>query len=180
MFRVARRAPEERDTAEVALTATKFDGTKATLYAKLDSGSDVNCINKSTVEALLGESAHKHMRHLTAEEKFSFLAGKEWTATHSINLDFTAGSSRRAFHRINFIVVEDDPETANIDGLPNVLLGLPLLMENSMLMIDVDYCNEPDPKLPVLASKASTETGGIHIPDILNIKKLPKTVGVKR
>lgn len=50
------------------------------------------------------------------------------------------------------------------DGVPNVILGVRTLLEHHMVMIDLDYLNEPDDALKVIAEKAEEERpGGGHI-----------------
>lgn len=71
----------------------------------------------------------------------------------------------------------DDPKTSNSDGVPNVLLGLPFLQDNSMLMIDLEYCHDADPELPVLADKEENENRSGSGPLVV---KLTKTPGPKR
>lgn len=157
IFRVPRRQPSDRDTAELPLTATKSDGTRVTLWAKLDTGADVNTVNQSTLEALLGHDvARKRMRSMT-EEQFNMIGDTHMTASHSIDLDFVAGASKKSFSKVNFIVIPDDTAKSSTDGVPNVLLGLPFLQQESMLMIDIEYCNAAEEGLPVIADKASNE-----------------------
>lgn len=158
LYRVPRRQPEDRNVnkAQVPLTATTSDGTRATMWAKMDTGADLNLINQSTLEALLGDKAHQRMRSMTAKQ-MNLIGDSHVSAQHSVDLDFVAGLSHKQFTRVNFVVVADDPARSNSDGVPNVLLGLPFLQEHSMLMIDLDYCHDAEPGLPVLADKEENE-----------------------
>ncbi|KAK4542024.1 hypothetical protein LTR36_007224 [Oleoguttula mirabilis] len=173
IFRVAHREPADRDQAELPLTATKPSGAQVTMWAKLDTGADVNTINLSTLEALLGEAlAHKRMRTMTARQ-FDLIGDNHFDAKHSVDLDFVAGKSKKAFHKVNFIVIPDNAETADTDGVPNVLLGLPFLQESHMLMIDVEYCCDAEEGLPVIAKKAEEESAN-SFGGILPVKLKPQ------
>jgi len=178
LFRVARRAPESRDKAELPLTATKPDGTRVTMWAKLDTGADVNTINQSTLVALFGqESASQRMRTMT-EAEFNMIGDTHACATHSVDLDFIAGRSKKAFSKVNFVVITDDAVKSKADGVPDVLLGFPFLQEQSMLMIDVEYVHEAEEGLPVIAGKPEDEfEGAAGILPFVKVKSVP---GVRR
>lgn len=69
----------------------------------MDTGSDVNFINQTTLETLYGhDEAHKRMRAMT-ELEFNMIGDAHYDATHSVDLDITAGSSKKFFPRTNFI-----------------------------------------------------------------------------
>ncbi|KAK5126091.1 hypothetical protein LTR85_011446 [Meristemomyces frigidus] len=180
VFRVTRRKPEDRDVnkAEMALTAVRHDKQEVTLWAKMDTGSDTNTINRSTLELLLGaENIDKHMFTMT-EEGFNLIGGQTFGAKNCVKLDFWAGQSKKKFEKVYFIVLDVDERTENTDGVPNVLLGWPFLEEHSMLQIDVEYCYEADRSLPVLAERGEDEMGGHAGP--LPIVKIRPTAGIPR
>ncbi|TKA82586.1 hypothetical protein B0A55_01188 [Friedmanniomyces simplex] len=178
IFRVPRRQPSDRDKAELPLTVTQPDGTRVTMWAKLDTGADVNTINLSTLETLLGhEMAHQRMRSMT-EEQFSMIGDTHFDAAHSVDLDFVAGVSKKSFSKVNFIIIPDNAAKSNRDGVPNVLLGFPFLQQESMLMIDVEYCHDAEVGLPVISEKAENECEGAA--GILPIVKLKPVRGITR
>ncbi|KAK5682523.1 hypothetical protein LTS10_005651 [Elasticomyces elasticus] len=178
IFRVQRREPSDRDKAELPLTATKPDGTRVTMWAKLDTGADANTINQSTLEALLGHDiAHQRMRSMTAAE-FNMIGDAHFQATHSVDLDFVAGVSKKLFSKVNFIVIPDNAARADLDGVPNVLLGLEFLQRESMLMIDIEYCHDAEEGLPVIADKPENECEGAA--GILPIVKVKPVKGFVR
>lgn len=177
LFRVAKRKPEDVDVikAELPLTTVNHEGKDVTLWAKMDTGSDINTINRTTVNALLGHSAHRLMRAMTEDDKCNLIGGKTFDAHYTINLSFSAGLSKKQFNDIKFIVVEDGTDT---DGVPNALLGYDHLWKYSMFQIDLEYCHDADPSLPVLADRAENEKGGIAGP--LPVILLPQRPGVPR
>ena len=163
LYRALKRRPEERDVddAELPLTAIRHeDGAEVTLWAKMDTGSDTNWIHHSTLQALFGDSLHRHMRHMTKEEEFNLVGANHFDVRHCIKLDFYAGHSKKLFEKVHFVVFDDDAKESSVDGIPNVLLGMPFLREHSMIQIDLEYCHGPNPDLPVLAKRAEDEKGG--------------------
>lgn len=180
LFRVAHQMPEERNTAELPLTVTKADGSKATMWAKMDTGADINIIHQSTLEALFGglEQAKQQMREMTAEE-IKLIGGRVWDVTHSVNIDFIAGVHNKHFDQVNFFVREgSNAETDDHDGVPNVILGFPFLRHNAMLMIDVEYCHEPEMGLEVLAHRAEEEQEDVR--SALWVRGAKKAAGVEQ
>lgn len=61
-----------------------------------------------------------------------------------VKLSFTAGASKKIFTDIELSVLDDDPEAARSDGIPDVLLGFPFPHAHHMLMMDVEYCHGLD------------------------------------
>lgn len=162
LFKVAKYSPEDRDAAELPLVATRYEDKKqVTLWAKLDTGAGANIINRSTVNALLGSSSTYLLRAPTLKEmEFALVGDHHFNATQCVDLTFQAGLSKRTFERVRFYVVPDDWEDPNGDGVPNVVLGWQFLRENHMVMIDVEYHLDADPRLEVISRKAEDEKPG--------------------
>lgn len=164
LFKVSRLQPQERDSAELPLVVLReTDGQDVTMWAKMDTGADSNVINRSTMDAIFGtDNAEKKLRTLTLAEKgdFSLVGNNKFSATHYAILDFRAGLSNKRFETVRFIVIPDDWQDPNGDGVPNVILGYPFLRENSMMMIDLDYHQDADPALEVVAERAESEKQG--------------------
>ena len=182
LFQAARLKPEDRNKAQVPLTVARPDESKVTMWAKLDTGGGANTINSSTVTAIFGASARAHMRAMTALD-ISLLPGvQQLQVTHSVDLKFIAGKSRKTFERVNFLVVPDVVEQSSRDGVPNVILGYEFLKTNDMLMIDLDYCYDADPELEVIADKAENENGSALsiLPSGVQVRGLTSRPGVKR
>ncbi|KAK5130082.1 hypothetical protein LTR08_002470 [Meristemomyces frigidus] len=101
---------------------------------------------------------------------------------HSVDITFTAGKSHKLFEKVNFLVVLDEVEQSARDGVPNVILGYEFLKTNDMLMIDLDYCNDADPELEVIADKAENENGSTTsiLPFAAQVRGIPHTQGVVR
>lgn len=180
LFKVARWAPEERNSAELPLTARRHhDGQDVVLWAKMDTAADANAINRSTLEALLGDSAKKSLRTITldGDRTFAQIGNNHFDATHYVVLDFWAGVSKRKFEAVKFILVDDDWQDPNGDGIPNVLLGWPFLREQSMVMMDFEYHHYPDSAFPVIAERAENEKANQAM---ILVNMYPQTRGVPR
>jgi len=169
-----RGTPEDRDDLDCPLTATKHDGTEVTLWANLDTGADANIINLSTVKELLGSAASQRIRS-GSDREYATAGGNQFRPKHSVDLDFVAGVSRNQFRKVRFEIYEDkDLEESGKDGFPDVILGLEFLRENSMVMIDLEYCHGADPALPVLAKRAKEEGNGDVAGPLAPIKYPPR------
>ncbi|KAF1983080.1 hypothetical protein K402DRAFT_339258 [Aulographum hederae CBS 113979] len=172
-------SPKDRDTANLPLIGTRVsDGASVTMWAKLDTGAGANVINRTTVAALLGDSARSVMRPPTfAELEFGLLGHQNLKPSFCVQLDFQAGRGRRRFEKIRFYVIEDDWEDSEGDGVPNVVLGYDFLKEHHMVMIDFEYHHDADPALEVIAPKAEDEKPGSRS---LGPILYPNAPGIKR
>ena len=179
LFRVARHAPEDRNKAAMPLVAVRDDGQHVTMWAKMDTGADANLINQSTLAALLGLEYRRNLAPNTMNEAKEYVSmGNNKVATfHHVKLSFTAGLSSRKFENVRFEVVADDWENPNGDGIPNVVLGLGFIEDHNMMMIDLEYHCDADPKLPVIAQRAEDEAPGSAR---ILITKHPQTKGFVR
>jgi len=166
-------SPEDRDDLDAPLTATKHDGTKVTMWANLDTGADANIINLSTVKELLGPAAAQRIR-IGSDREFATAGGNQFRPRHSVDLDFVAGVSKNEFKKVRFEIYEDlDLAHSGSDGFPDIILGIEFLRENSMVMIDLEYCHGADPALPVLAKRAKEEDGDVTGP-LAPVKYVPR------
>ncbi|KAF2090986.1 hypothetical protein K490DRAFT_62316 [Saccharata proteae CBS 121410] len=149
--------PSERDPTDIPLVALKLPDSKpVTLWAKLDTGADFNLIARATVEKL---GRGFLLRPVTfGEHKIYEMGGNKWDMTHRILMSFQAGIKNREFENVEFWVPEQtEGLDSDNDKLPDVLLGWPLLREKSMVMVDLDYHNDPNPEYEVLAKRAWEE-----------------------
>lgn len=168
----------DRGTAHVPLTAIAKDTqTKVVMWAKMDTGADANLIHLSTLHKLLGDETESSMRLMRGND-FNLIGSKTFRATHYVELDFWTGRSRKRFEKIPFVVVQDDPNLSNKDGVPNVILGWPTLHKESMLVVDFEYILEADPELRVIATRSEEEFKGMHTLGPLIM--LPTTKGFAR
>lgn len=186
LFKAPRLRPEDRNNAQVPLTAIRYDdGAKVTMWAKMDTGAGASTINRSTLEALLGSAAHTRQRPMTTKE-IHMLGEQHINVTHSVHLDFEAGISKRKFEKVNFLVIPDKVEESSIDGVNNVILSYDFLRENSMLMIDLEYCDDADESLPVIADRAENEDKDAlsilpsHASQVRGLSQQPGAIRVRR
>lgn len=180
LFRVARYKPEDRNKAALPLIATRHaDGQEVTMWAKMDTGADLNLMNRSTLEALLGDDTDRLVQSNTFGEakEFETMGHGSFETMKHVKLDFTAGSSKRSFRNVRFEIVPDEWEDSNGDGVPNVILSYQFLRENSMMMMDFEYHCDADPALPVIAQRAEDENPSPRQARIL-VTKYPQRPGM--
>ena len=141
------------------LIATKQDGTKVTLWAKMDTGADKNFISPSLI-ARMGRTSElkEHNGDLIHE-----IDGNLFPTKHVIRLNFFAGLSNQPFSQMFFIV---DPKAGahQVDptgcadlpnestDIPDILLGEPFFKDSHALLIDPNFENQANPDYEVLAS----------------------------
>jgi hypothetical protein len=160
----AHSEPTARTTSNLPLVATRLpDKAQVTLWAKLDTGADVNVINRSTIKSLLGDNAKTAIHPLTvAERDFVMLGDTRLHPTHYVLLTFHAGRSKTIFEKEKFYLVDDTWGDSDTDGVPNVVLGWSFLLKNHVVLIDFEYHLDADPALEVIASKAEDENPGFR------------------
>jgi hypothetical protein len=131
--------PTARTTSNLPLIATRYpDKAQVTLWAKLDTGADVNVINRSTIKSLLGDKFRSAIHPLTVDERdFVMLGDTRLHPTHYVLLTFQAGRSKTTFEKEKFYVVHDTWGDSDTDGVPNVVLGWTFLLKNHVVLIDV-------------------------------------------
>jgi len=88
------------------LIASKQDGMKVTLWAKMDTGADKNLISYSLIAKLGRNSDVKEHDGVLFQE----VHGETFPRTHSIELGFFAGLSDQHFSETFYII---DPKVAS-------------------------------------------------------------------
>lgn len=97
-----KHSPAQRNTANTPLTARRYDGKEVVMWAKMDTGADVNTINESTLSALFGETSSNWKQPLSESPELrgftnlSLIGDQHFEPTHFVELSFHAGSSRYA------------------------------------------------------------------------------------
>ena len=145
------------------LIANKVDGTRVTLWAKMDTGADRNLISPALVSRL-GRDGEVETRDGGLIHEID---GKTFEIRHFIRLEFLAGLSNQSFAE-TFYVIDAKAETSpagsadsrnasnenakqDILQLPDILLGGPFLKHSHALVIDPDFENPVNPEYEVLA-----------------------------
>ena len=95
-----KHTPEQRNTANTPLTIPRHDGKDVVMWAKMDTGADVNIINESTLSALFGHTAPNWKKPLKDNPELSGFANlgligdQHFEPTDYVELTFRAGTSR--------------------------------------------------------------------------------------
>lgn len=95
-----KHSPEQRNTANTPLTARRHDGKEVVMWAKMDTGADVNTINESTLSALLGDTAFNWKKPLSESpdlkdfHDLNLIGDQHFEPTHYVELSFHAGKNR--------------------------------------------------------------------------------------
>jgi hypothetical protein len=148
--------PHVRDLTELPLIAKNSTGEPKILWAKMDTGADINV----TTEKLVAKLGFTHLIQPVAPTSDTLeireIGGKSIVIDRKVTLSFTAGRNNILCKDIDFWIPRQDNDTDE-DGIPDVLLGLPALNKFHMIMVDPDFCNEPKEGLEVLAKKAKDE-----------------------
>jgi len=145
-----------RNPTELPIIATTSTGERKVLWAKMDTGADVNIIAEKLVHKL--GRAHEiepvpTSTGLTVHE----VGGNEIAIDRKITLSFSAGRKSILCKDVEFWIPQQDGVDTDKDGVPDVLLSLPELIKYHMVMVDPDFCNEPEDGLEVLAKRARDE-----------------------
>jgi hypothetical protein len=146
---------DTRDPTELPLIIEDSTGSRKILWAKMDTGAAVNI----TTEKLVSKLGLTHlMKPISADasESFAEIGGKSIIIDRKITLSFRAGRKNILCKDVDFWVPRQEGDT-DVDGIPDVLLGLPELRKYHMVMIDTDFINEPEAGLEVLAKRAGDE-----------------------
>lgn len=150
--------PESRNPTEMPLLIQNSCGEKKVLWAKMDTGADMNII----AEKLLAKLGFSHLIQAVSASSAAVeaidIGGKFIDIDRKINLTFTAGRKNISCKDVEFRIPRQDVLDTDEDGLPDVLLGLPELLRYHMITVDPDFCNEPEEGVEVLAKKAGEET----------------------
>lgn len=95
-----KHSPEQRNTANTPLTARRHDGKEVVMWAKMDTGADVNTINESTLSALLGDTAFNWKKPLSESpdlkdfHDLNLIGDQHFEPTHYVELSFHAGKNK--------------------------------------------------------------------------------------
>jgi hypothetical protein len=163
--------PSLRDSSELPIIAQHaYSGERKILWAKMDTGADVNVIAAKVVERL-GLSSKIIDSHIDLSE----IGGNDVEIDRKITINFWAGRKNHHCQNVEFFIPKETQDT-DTDGLPDVLLGLAELRKHHMITIDPDFANEPEEGLEVVAKRASDEVNGEAPPAIFLGKKYPQVV----
>jgi hypothetical protein len=148
--------PSLRDPIELPIIAKHAgSGERKVLWAKMDTGADVNVIAAKVVERLGLQSkiitaSSVHLREI---------GGNHVQIDRKVTLSFWAGRKNTYCQDVEFLIPVETEDT-DTDGLPDVLLGFPELMKRHMIMIDPEFCNDAEEGLDVIAKRACEEIEG--------------------
>jgi len=173
-IKVLKGHPSLRDPSELPIVAKHADsGERKILWAKMDTGADVNIIAAKVVERL-GLTSKITTSNLGLRE----VGGNGVQIDRKIILSFWAGRKNVYCQDVEFFIPVEVEDT-DTDGLPDVLLGLTELRKRHMIMIDPDFCNDPEEGLEVIAKRACEEVDG-EVPKAIFLSKKYPQIPVKR
>jgi hypothetical protein len=161
--------PSLRDPSELPIIAKHaVSGERKILWAKMDTGADVNVIAAKVVERLGLQS-----KITTSNLDLREIGGNDVQIDRKVTLSFWAGRKNAYCQDVEFVIPVEAEDT-DTDGLPDVLLGFPELRKRHMIMIDPDFCNDPEEGLEVIAKRACEEIEGEAPPSIFLGTKYPQ------
>lgn len=105
IFSFLKHTPEQRNTSNTPLIARNHDGKEVVMWAKMDTGADVNTINESTLSALFGHTASNYKKPLSNSPEWngfthlSLIGDQHFEPEHYIELTFRAGAGRYVLER---------------------------------------------------------------------------------
>lgn len=168
-FKILKGHPSRRDPSELPIIAQHHhSGERKILWAKMDTGADVNVIAAKTVERL-GLTSKITDSHIDLGE----IGGNAVEIDRKVALNYWAGRKHHYYEEVDFFIPKETQDT-DTDGIPDVVLGLPELRKRHMIMIDPDFANEPEEGLDVIARRACEEVEGELPPAICLGKKYPQ------
>jgi hypothetical protein len=146
--------PSDRDPTELPIITTTATGERKLLWAKMDTGADVNII----AEKIISRLGRSNQIVTSKEDQFQMLeiGGNNITVDRKITLTFRAGKKNKECRDVEFCIPRQDNDT-DTDGVADVLLGWKELRRFHMVMIDPDFCNDAEEGLEVLAKRAQEE-----------------------
>jgi hypothetical protein len=148
------KGPSLRDPTEIPIITTNTAGERKLLWAKMDTGADVNIIAEKIVQRL-GKSGDIQA---STEDGFNVkeIGGNKIVVDRKIILSFWAGKKNRECQDVEFWIPSQENDT-DTDGVHDVLLGWKELSRHHMVMIDPEFLNEAEEGLEVLAKRAEEE-----------------------
>jgi hypothetical protein len=148
--------PKHRDPTELPIITKNTSGERKLLWAKMDTGADMNLIAEKIVERL-GLTSEIKQSDISVE--LGEIGGNSITIDRKITLTFWAGKKNRECRDVEFYIPKQDVDT-DTDGVPDILLGGSELAKHHMVMVDPEFENDPEAGLEVLARRASEEASG--------------------
>jgi len=173
--KILKGPPSRRDPIELPIIAKHGDsGERKLLWAKMDTGADVNLIAAKVVERL-GLQSKITASNLDLRE----IGGNDVQIDRKVTISFWAGRKNTYYQDVEFLIPIETEDT-DTDGLPDVLLGFPELMKRHMIMIDPEFCNDPEEGLEVIAKRACEEIEGESVKAVFVLgTKFPQVVKTK-
>lgn len=156
-IKVLKGHPRYRDPTELPIIAETAQGVPKILWARMDTGADVNIIAEKVVERLGYTSRIEALD--VSEGRVEEVGGNHVQIDRKITLSFKAGRHNRLCRDVEFWIPEQKVDSDS-DGVADVLLGWKELLKHHMVMIDYEFCNEPEEGLEVLAKPPSEECPG--------------------
>jgi hypothetical protein len=157
--KVLKGCPKVRDPTELPVITENHGGERKILWCKMDTGADVNIVSFKVIERLgftnLIEGCESSLREI---------GGNGIHINRKIVLSFWAGRKNHHCKNVVFFIPSEEQDTDH-DGVADVLLGMPELRKHHMVMVDPDFCNDPEDGLEVLAKRACEE-----VPDAEEVK----------
>ena len=171
-IKVRKGHPSLRDPSELPIIAEHgYSDQRKVLWAKMDTGADVNVIAAKVVERL-GLSSKITTSHVGLAE----IGGNGVELDRKVTISFWAGRKNHFCENVDFLIPKEEKNDTDHDGIPDVVLGLPELQNHHMITIDPDFANEPEEGLEVLARRAVDEINGELPPAIFLGTKYPQVV----
>ena len=150
-IKVRKGHPSLRDPSELPIITKAKNGSRKVLWAKMDTGADVNIMAAKVVERL--GLTHRIEKCDTALRE---IGGNGVNIDRQIVLNFWAGRKNTYCRKVEFCIPSQVQDTDS-DGVADVLIGLPELRKYHMVMVDPDFCNDPEEGLEILAKRAREE-----------------------
>jgi len=156
MVKIRKGDAHLRDPTELPIIATASSGERKTLWAKMDTGADLNIITDKLI-ARLGLTNDIEPVNTGDGYEIREIGGNEIAIDRKITLSFTAGRKNIICKDVEFWIPRQEGVDTDNDGVTDVLLGLPELLKHHMVTVDPDFCNEPEEGLEVLSKRAREE-----------------------
>jgi len=155
-IRVLKGKPSARDPTELPIVATTANGERKIIWAKMDTGADINIIAEKLVDRLGRTADIEPVSPVEDKLEIREIGGNEITIDRKIKLSFRAGRKHVLCEDVEFWIPRQEMDT-DTDGVADVLLGWRELAKHHMVMIDPDFCNDPEDGLEVLSRPARDE-----------------------
>jgi hypothetical protein len=161
--------PSKRDPTELPIVMTNAAGERKVLWAKMDTGADFNLLAETTI-LRLGRSSEIQAAD---EENVVEMGGNKITLDRKITLSFRAGRNNRECVDVEFLIPRQESDT-DTDGVSDCVLGWKELNKHHMVTIDIEFTNDAEPGLEILAKSAREECPGGPRKGIFLVTKCPQ------